>query len=242
MSSLFIKPAHGEPMRAVPRLELSASEGIKGDSNPDGRSPRQVAVMHRHSLEEHGIDAAGARVNIVLDGGASNELTSGASLYVGNAHIRITFACEPCSHGATMAAAPMRRFRMLERYCGLVVDGGSVELSDSSVRFRSDAYEAVPDTFADRCLWASLRIPPAHVVTGLEFLRAIGASRSYARVLPRWLAQAGRSGAPIHRILTANLTIPSWSTEASLLLANEGLSPRDYRHAQFDLTNALWLS
>ena len=242
VSGLFAKPAHGLPMRPVSSLGLSPSEGIKGDASPEGRSPRHITLVHRDSLEQHGIDAGAARVNVVLEGSAPSGLASGAALHIGNTRIRITFSCEPCAHGAEMADAPMRRFRMLDRYCGLVVDGGTVDLSDATARVISHAYEVVPDTFAERCSWASSRIPRGQVVTGLDFLRAIGASRSYARVLPRWLTQAGRSGAPIHRILAANFSAPSWCPPYEQILASEGLNPLEYRNAKFDLSDHLWSS
>jgi hypothetical protein len=100
-------------------------------------------------------------------------------------------------------------------------------------------FESVPDDFRARTLWALDRIPPASIVTSTEFLLAIGASRSYARVLPRWIRLAG-SDKPVHRVLRIDLGVPSWCADAEALLAEEGLKPANYRNAIFPLAEKLW--
>lgn len=240
VSATFTKPEHGAPMTQVSTVSLSVSEGIKGDRSPEGSSPRQVTIIHQDSLDECDVSAIGARVNIVLQGAYPHNLASGSALIAGSALIRITFPCEPCAHGAHMASAAMSRFRKLKRYCGTVVHGGEVSVPNAQARIESHVFAKAPDAFPDRCLWAAMRIPPAHIVSSLEFLRAIGASRSYARVLPRWLISAEKSGAPVYRILTTSLTGGSWNENATPRLLAEGLHPDNYTSSQFDLTRALW--
>ena len=240
VSSTFIKPGKGVPMEQVSTLNLSVSEGIKGDHSPQGLSPRHVTIIHQDSLHECDVSAVGARVNIVLQGAYPRNLTSGSALFAGSALIRITFPCEPCAHGAHMASAAMSQFRRLKRYCGTVIHGGEVTTPNSRAHIESHAFTEAPDTFSERSQWAAMHIPPARIVSSLEFLRAIGASLSYSRVLPRWLNNAERLGAPVHRILTASLKEASWHGDARSRLLTEGLHPDDYAGSQFDLTRALW--
>jgi hypothetical protein len=76
------------------------------------------------------------------------------------------------------------------------------------------------------------------VVGAPDFLDAIGAGTAYARTLPRWMAAAKAAGKPVHRVLTANLTAPSWCPEAAVLLADEQvLNPGE---ACFNLMRELW--
>jgi len=132
----------------------------------------------------------------------------------------------------------MSRFRRLARFLGVVVKSGSME-SGAPVTVNPCVFESVPDDFPTRTLWALDRIPPASVVTSTEFLLAIGASRAYARVLPRWMRLAGSDKA-IHRVLRTDLGVPSWCADAEALLAEEALKPADYRDAIFPLTERLW--
>ena len=236
IAECYSKSRHRSPMTSVDRLLLS-DDGIVGDASPSGRNPRQIAIVHAASLRALGITGAGSRSNIVIDGRVPR-LRSGALVRSGDAAIRITFACEPCTHGAQLAGVPMSRFRRLARFLGVVVKSGLME-SGGPVAVDPCVFESVPDDFRARALWAMDRIPPASIVTSTEFLLAIGASRSYARVLPRWIRLAG-SDQPIHRVLRADLGVPSWCADAEALLAEEGLKPADYHEAIFPITEKLW--
>jgi len=147
--------------------------------------------------------------------------------------------CEPCSYGADLANVKTSQFRNIVRYLAVVVSCGRVS-PDSAVRVEPKVFATVPADFQNRCAWAIGLIPEGRVVTSLEFLNAIGASVSYARVLPRWLSNAKRSGLPVHRVLTAGLAAPSWAPDALLRLRNEGVELRELNGAQFALTQQLW--
>jgi hypothetical protein len=238
IAELHLKARRSSPMTPVDRLLLS-DDGVEGDAGPSGRNPRQVTVVHADSLRALGITGAGSRSNMVL-GGPVPRLRSGALVKSGDAAVRITFACEACAHGAQLAGVPTSRFRRLARFLGMVVKSGPVE-SGGPVTVNPGVFESAPDDFRARTLWALERIPPARVVTSTEFLQAIGAGRSYARVLPRWIRLAG-PGKPTHRVLRADLGVPSWCADAEAVLADEGLKPADYRDAVFPLTEKLWFS
>lgn len=140
-----------------------------------------------------------------------------------------------------MAEARMSDFRKIDRYLGLVVREGRLSEGELAVVQRN-AYPAAPDTFKERCAWAIESIPEGHIVTSLELLRAIGASRSYLRVLPRWLSSAQAMGQPVHRVLTTALTAPTWAPDAIRILTEEGLPKGKYSKYQFPLTSTLWYS
>jgi alkylated DNA nucleotide flippase Atl1 len=230
-SSLYVKSGSGQPMEFTEQLDLTCQEV----------NPRHITVIHAESLREVGLQAAAVRVNIALEGGSANLLGSGSELTFGNLRIRITFACEPCSHGARLAMAPMRIFRRLKRYCGIILDDGFISLRNPQAGFVPHRYPAAPEAFMERCLWAARQIPSGHVVSSLQFLTAIGASSSYARVLPRWLAAASQADAPIHRILTSKLANPSWCPNALERLDDEGLARSGLHLHRFDLARHLWL-
>ncbi len=231
-SSLYVKPEPGQPMSFTEQLNLTRK----------GVNPRQITIIHAESLREVGLHAEAVRVNVTLDGGSANLLGSGGELSFGDLRVRITFACEPCNHGARLAMAPMRHFRRLQRYCGMILEDGFISLRDPQAGFIPHRYPAVPDAFMERCLWAARQIPSGKVVPSIQFLTAIGASSSYARVLPRWLSAANLADAPVHRVLTSRLTSPSWCPDALDRLEAEGVARPDLHMHQFDLARHLWLN
>jgi alkylated DNA nucleotide flippase Atl1 len=236
--NLFVKPHHGQPMVEVPELRLAAYSATADSAGPDPLSPRQVCIAVGESLDRHGVKADGARADLVVEG-AEPALASGAALQVGTATVRVVFACEPCSYGARMADVPTSRFREISRYLGLVVNGGSTAIGDP-VTCQPGVWESAPDSFRERCAWAVGQIPPGRLVTSVDLLVAIGASRSYLRALPRWMASAGQASKPIHRVLTAAHTAPSWSPDAQGRLAAEGVAPADFAEVRYPLSRALW--
>lgn len=239
VNSLFVKLTHGSPMAQVVRLDLCPIEGIKNDLSSSGRSPRQVSIAMAESLRAQEVKPEGSRANIVLDGEHSGALDSGALVTIGSAAIRVTFACEPCMHGAHMAEVPMSRFRKIERYLGVVLQAGEI-IEEDQARIHTGIFEPVPHDFRTRCAWALDRIPPGRIVASLDFLTAIGAARSYLRVLPRWMQAAAQAGRPAHRVLNTQLGAPSWAPDAEARLSTEGLPREDYAAARYPLADALW--
>lgn len=239
---LFTKPERGEPMVEVPALDLvrpfASADQTVGRERPFGFSPRQICIAESESLDEHGVKGMGARCDLVLES-ADGLLASGALLTLRRTQIRITLACEPCAHGARLADAPMSRFRQIRRFLGLVLAGGTVDVGAPAV-LHPDVWEAVPDTFRERCAWAVDRIPRGRVTTSLELLAAIGASKAYLRALPRWIRLAGAGGGAVHRVLTAGLGVPSWAQDARSRLQDEGITPDRYAEVNYPLSALLW--
>jgi hypothetical protein len=226
-------------MREAPRLRLRPDVGVCDDVNTGGRSPRQVCVGVADSLRRQGVAPSGARANIIIDGEGTGLVGSGSIIICGDVVLRVTMVCEPCTYGANLAEVPTRRFRGIERYLAIVVEGGTVEFG-AYLDVADRVFPVAPPDFRTRTAWAMDYIPSGHIVTSLEFLRAIGASKSYARVLPAWLSAAHIAGKPTHRVLTAMLSAPSWAPDALVQLRNEGVSSNELADATFPLTHALW--
>ena len=222
-------------MQEVSTMTLRSGQGIANDANPSGRTPRQVTIGLTESLAAHGVSSQGARCNIVLADDA--EIRAGAVLAIDGVMLRVTMSCEPCNYGARMADARMVDFRQIRRYLAIVLQGGVIE-TGISASIQLGVYPESPDDFRARCAWALDYIPKGSFTRAPEFLEAIGAGPAYARTLPRWMTMAKAAGKPVHRVLSAGLTPPSWCNEALALLADEqasGLEP-----AQFNLMQALW--
>ena len=239
VGELFVKTAHREPMHPARELQLSRFSGILGSAMKISHGPRHVCLASTETLAHCGVSAAEARVNMTLRTASPEDLASGNLLVIGEAAVRIAFLCEVCSHGARLAAAPMRRFRKLRRMIGVVVRDGTVRC-DTPVQVVRSAFEPVPETFAERCTWSVARIPRGHAVDAGELLVAVGAGPSYHRVLPRWLKSAGAQGAPIHRVLSTALQAPSWAPDALNLLEAEGARSPGGGIQRYPLIDALW--
>jgi hypothetical protein len=140
---------------------------------------------------------------------------------------------------ATSGALFMSRMTPYEvpGYLAIVVQGGTLG-KGTTASIQLGVYPKVPEDFRARCVWALDYIPQGKVVTVPDFLDAIGAGVTYAQTLPRWMATAKAVGKPVHRVLTTNLTAPSWCSEATAMLVDEQVF--DPRNARFDLTQELW--
>jgi hypothetical protein len=239
VGELFLKSAHGAPMCPADRLQLRPGTGAVGSVSKIPSGPRQLCLAVSGNIEACGLDAADARVNMVLRTDADDVLDSGNLVEFDEAAVRVAFACEVCAHGAQLAATPMRRFRDLQRMIGIVIRGGVVR-QNAAARVVRGAFEPVPDTFVERCAWSAARIPAGQAVNSTDFLTAIGAGPSYHRVLPRWMRAAGDKGLPIHRVLSTSLAAPSWAPDALDLLEAEGSRAEGGPLRMYPLVEELW--
>lgn len=239
ISGLFAKRKRAGLMEQVSYLDMCRNHGVLGDTNPGGLSPRQVCIAIENSLIEQKVSRSGSRANIILSGEGSSCVDSGTLLTIGSADLRVTMRCEPCSHGANLANVKVARLRNITRYLAVVISCGRVSSGDAA-RLQPKVFASAPEDFRTRCVWAIDSIPKGRVVNSVDFLNAVGASASYARVLPRWLNYAKASGQPVHRVLTATLAAPSWAPDALHRLANEGVTLCELGQAQFSLTQQLW--
>jgi alkylated DNA nucleotide flippase Atl1 len=232
-----MKAGTGKPMRVTDGLHLQPRQDVSAREQFDW-SPRQVCITTQESLDRYGVSHTGSRANLILRN--TSRISPGTRLVVGSSTLRITMHCEPCNYGAKLAQCRMPEFRNIERYLAIVLTEGLCAPGDH-VTVEPGLWPDVPKEFRHRAEWAVRQIPQGLATTSLDFLKAIGASPAYARVLPRWLHAAALRGASVHRVLTAHLTQPSWAPNAYSLLQAEGIT--DPLHlAKYDLTHALWFT
>lgn len=237
IDGLHAKRARGGPMVAEDELRLCRERGVVEDQNPPSFSPRQVCIAIEEDLRMFGVSQQGSRANLIMDGLDAMKIESGALLSTANVAVRITMECEPCAHGARLADVPLSRFRQIRRFLGVIARGGLIRVSED-LSLTLGVFPRAPGDFRSRCTWAVDQIPVGRVVTSLELLTAIGASKSYARVLPRWLHDAGVQGSPVHRVVTTGLAAGSWAPDALAVLCNEGGMP--VYGSTYPLSRVLW--
>ncbi|MHA7268388.1 MOSC domain-containing protein [Arthrobacter sp. HLT1-20] len=188
LTGALYRPGRSVPMvRAENELDLAGIARKRSLQNVNARDPRQICIVHEDELKAQEINSEQSRVNLVISGGSSAMLRSGALVEIGRARIRITFKCEPCKHGAQIADVPMTRFRNLKRYLGLVVDDESIVTVGSAVTIYPDMFDVWEDDFRGRVTHALRLVPEGERVLSTELLFAIGAGKVYARALPRWV-------------------------------------------------------
>lgn len=237
---LLVKVQQGAPMIPVSTLQLSTVAGVVGDINADWPSPRQISIAVLHSLDTHGVSMDGARSNlIVAPTNRAHLINSGSLLTIDQAMLRVTMTCEPCGHGARLARVTSRTLAKIERYLAVVVGDGEIKVHAHG-NCHPGVYEPAPEDFKSRCAWALDRVPPGHVISSVDFLVAIGAGKTYSRILPQWLRAAAIAGKPAHRVLTADMRMSPWIPDAIRLLNEEGIDTSQVRRQSYPLSEILW--
>jgi MOSC domain-containing protein YiiM len=126
---LFIKPAHGQPMREVERVMTIAGQGLEGDA-AFGRSRRQVLVVDQAMLEEFGLHPGQTRENIVLAGIGLTGLPVGTRLRIGQAVLEVTGDCAPCGFMDTVRPGLRDDIRGRRGLMARVHVGGLIQVGD----------------------------------------------------------------------------------------------------------------
>ena len=93
--NLFIKPAHGEPMRAVEAVQAEGGQGLSGDASY-GRSKRQVLIIERETLQRFQLQPGQVRENMVIGGLTLTGMPVGTQIQAGQALLEVTGDCDPC--------------------------------------------------------------------------------------------------------------------------------------------------
>jgi MOSC domain-containing protein YiiM len=93
--NLFIKPAHGQPLRASPAVQADAGRGLAGDVSY-GRNQRQVLIIERETLQRFGLEPGQVRENVVIGGLTLAGRPAGTQIQAGGALLEITGDCTPC--------------------------------------------------------------------------------------------------------------------------------------------------
>ncbi|MBL9184068.1 MAG: hypothetical protein JNN17_18135 [Verrucomicrobiaceae bacterium] len=180
VTHLFIKQKQGAPLLASNSLMFDAN-GIAG--GVQCLPLRQVLIVPTRTMKEFGVEAEVLRANIIVEFDNLHNLRSGTVLQIGEALIRLTFHCESCDK--------LRPFILPSKiahnrgFLGLFLNGGKIRVGDP-ITVVDTRYEEIPFNPTERIRWY-LRSAKAKVASK-TLLENIGFSRSYARVLPRWLA------------------------------------------------------
>lgn len=177
---LFIKEKSGQPMRETSKI-VCDTNGIKGC----GRTLllRQVLIVPESTLNEFNIIPEVLRANILINGGDLHKIESGTVICIGGVRIRLTFHCESCDrlkpHVNPKDIAHKRGI------LGSFLNGGEISVGDDLV-VEGQEYEPIPFNPTERLKWYLTKNPMQ--ITSIDLLKEIGFSKSYCRVLPKWLA------------------------------------------------------
>jgi len=182
VTSLFVKRAHGAPMEPVTTLAF----GPQGLAGLRCSPLRQVLVTSRGVTEQCGLAPGDLRENIAVDRDDLYDLPSGTVLRIGAALIRLTFHCEPCKkilHLVSFDEIVHRR-----GYLGSFLNSGTIALGDA-VTVTEQKLEAIPYAVKDRIRWF---LGKQNAVLGaMDIVHGLGLPSSYARAMPRLVANLG---------------------------------------------------
>ena len=179
VQNLFIKSDRGASLVSVAELYFS-TDGIRG--NVPCPPLRQVLIVPLATLRTYHLGPSDLRENIVLDYDPLHSLSSGTTLAVGEALIRLTFHCEPCNQIKDKVS--VSKIAHNRGYLGCFLNEGVIKLNDSaSVTDRQ--HEAIPYNLSERIAWYLDR--QSQPVSIKSLLREVGLSLSYARAVPNLL-------------------------------------------------------
>jgi MOSC domain-containing protein YiiM len=128
--NLFIKPAHGDPMRAVESVRAEGGRGLAGDASY-GRSKRQVLIIERETLRRFQLQPGQVRENMVIGGLALAGVPAGTQIQAGDALLEVTGDCDPCRflddiRGGLQSDMEGRRGTLCR-----VLSGGDIRIGDA---------------------------------------------------------------------------------------------------------------
>ena len=177
--NIFIKPERKRPLIPVERLEFT-THGIIG--NVSCLPLRQVLILPTGVLKEFQLKPGDLRENLVIHYDALHELPSGTVLRVGEARIRLTFHCEPC----TNIKDKVKTVAILHKrgYLGKFLNQGAIRIGDE-IENLGVMFEPIPYNLKERLLWYLSRQDKPIFLT--QVLAECGFSLTYARAVPNIL-------------------------------------------------------
>jgi MOSC domain-containing protein YiiM len=183
VTNLFVKRAHGTPMQPACELAFDA----RGITSGVRASPlRQVLITSRAVTAACGLAPGDLRENIEVDLDDLYALPSGSVIRVGAARIRLTFHCEPCKK--ILHLVGFDEIVHKRGYLGCFLNSGSVARGDA-VSVTDERLEPIPYAVKDRIRWFLGKQNAA--LAALDLVHALGLPSSYARAMPRLVANLG---------------------------------------------------
>jgi MOSC domain-containing protein YiiM len=128
--NLFIKPAHGEAMRAVEAVQAEGGQGLAGDASY-GRGKRQVLIVERETLLHFELQPGQVRENMVIGGLTLAGMPVGTQIQAGGSLLEITGDCEPCRFIDDIRNGLRREMEGQRGTLCRVVQGGPIHVGDA---------------------------------------------------------------------------------------------------------------
>lgn len=173
---LFVKDAHGTPMRSVMAFGVGPN-GIEG--NVYCQPLRQVLIVPTQSLTEFDLKPGDLGENMVVDGIDLHKLESGTVIQIGSVRIRLTFHCEPCRKIADKVN--LKKITHKRGVLGNFLNTGIIKVGDAGAA-GAKSFDAIPYRIDDRIKWYLDKQDKPVPVSKLAF--DIGLSNSYCRAIP----------------------------------------------------------
>jgi hypothetical protein len=176
VTDLLIKFAHKRPLTSVKQLSFS-TKGITG--NVPTSPLRQVLILPKHVSNEFQLQPGDLKENLIIHYPELHDLPSGTVLQIGEAQIRLTFHCEPCSQVKDKVC--LKAIQHKRGYLGLFLNEGVLNIGDK-IENLGGLYEPIPYRAKDRVhAYLLTRTKP---ISATELLFECGLPLLYARAIP----------------------------------------------------------
>lgn len=130
ITRLFLKPAHGEPMRPVDVVHAVAEQGLEGDLS-FGRRSRQVLIVDNKQVSRLGLEPGDLRENITISGLEIDSLPAGSRLESGGVILRIVDVCTPCEKLEGIRPGLMEAAEGVRGMLAIVEHGGELRIGSA---------------------------------------------------------------------------------------------------------------
>jgi hypothetical protein len=176
VTDLLIKFTHKVPLTPTRQLHFS-TEGITGNVHT---SPlRHVLILPKTISDEFNLNPGDLKENLIIDYPELHQLPSGTVLQIGQAQIRLTFHCEPCSRIKDKVS--LKSIQHKRGYLGQFLNNGVLYVGDQ-IKNLGGLHEPIPYAAKDRIgAYLLTRVNPIAVT---ELLFECGLSLPYARAVP----------------------------------------------------------
>jgi len=173
---LLIKPESKKPLSLVDHFIFNEN-GIVG--NITCLPLRQVLIVPTCTTEEFKLKPGDLMENILVEYDALYSLPSGTVVKIGDAHIRLTFHCEPC--GRIKDKVNLKSITHKRGYLGQFLNSGGIKIGDR-LEVTKQRLEPIPYDVKERIVWFLKKQEQPVPVSVL--LREVGLSLGYARAVP----------------------------------------------------------